>query len=52
MGYIKEPKGVDFIIDSKPLTEKDREEISKFIAEYKRKSKKRTPRKKETAYKQ
>ncbi len=48
MGYIKEPKGVDFIIDSKPLTEKDRKDIGKFIAEYKRKSKKRTSRIKET----
>ncbi len=31
MGYIKEPKGVDFIIESKPLTEEERKKISKFI---------------------
>ncbi len=31
MGYIKEPDGVDFIIQSKPLTDKERKEISKFI---------------------
>ena len=31
MGYIKEPDGVDFIINSKPLTEKQKEEISAFI---------------------
>jgi hypothetical protein len=37
MGYIKEPEGVDFIIQSEPLTDKDREQISKFIQEYKRK---------------
>lgn len=37
MGHIKEPKGVDFIIQSKPLTDKDREEISKHIAAYKAK---------------
>jgi hypothetical protein len=37
MGYIKEPEGVDFIIQSKPLTDKDREQISKFIEEYRRK---------------
>lgn len=35
MGFIKEPKGVDFIIQSKPLTDKERKEISKYIAEYK-----------------
>ncbi len=45
MSFIKEPKGVDFIIESEPLTEKDREEISKFIAEYKRKPKKVQDRK-------
>ena len=37
MGYIKEPEGVDFIIKSEPLTDKDRKEISQFIAEYKAK---------------
>lgn len=41
MGHIKEPKGVDFVIQSEPLTEKDRQEISKFIADYKAKNKKR-----------
>lgn len=41
MGFIKEPKGVDFVIQSKPLTDKDREEISKFIANYKAKRRKR-----------
>ncbi len=35
MGYIKEPEGVDFIIQSKPLTDKERKEISKFIQNYK-----------------
>lgn len=40
MTFIKEPKGVDFIIESALLTEKDRKEISKFIADYKRKPKK------------
>ena len=42
MGYIKEPKGVDFIIESEPLTEKARQEISEFIRNYKSKS---TPKK-------
>lgn len=37
MGFIKEPKGIDFIIQSKPLTEKDRQDISKHIADYKEK---------------
>lgn len=38
MGYIKEPEGVDFIIKSKPLTDKERKEISKFIQAYKMKN--------------
>ena len=38
MSLIKEPKGVDFIIQSPPLTEQERKEISEFIAS--RKSKK------------
>ncbi|HEY5461802.1 MAG TPA: hypothetical protein VIJ95_00980 [Hanamia sp.] len=37
MGHIKEPKGVDFIIQSKPLTNEERKEISKFIQDYKAK---------------
>jgi len=32
MNLIKEPKGVDFIIESTPLTDKERIEISEFIA--------------------
>ena len=35
MGHIKEPKGVDFVIASEPLTEKARQEISEFIRNYK-----------------
>jgi len=38
MGHIKEPKGVDFVIASDPLTDKDRQEISIFIRNYKNKS--------------
>lgn len=38
MNLIKEPKGVDFIIQSPPLTDQERKEISDFIAS--RKSKK------------
>ncbi len=37
MGHIKEPKGVDFVIQSAPLTENDRNVISAFIADYKAK---------------
>ena len=39
MGHIKEPKGVDFIIQSKPLTEEDRAAISEYIRDYKAKQK-------------
>lgn len=56
MGHIKEPKGVDFIIESKPLTEEERKKISEFILKDKAKltnTKKlsrtsKTPKKKET----
>jgi hypothetical protein len=37
MGYIKEPKGVDFIIKSEPLTDKERIAISQYIADCKKK---------------
>ncbi len=49
MGHIKEPEGVDFVIKSKPLTNKERNEISELIkALKKRKSirKKKAGRKK------
>jgi hypothetical protein len=46
MGYIKEPDGVDFIIKSKPLTDKERKEISKFIQNYKVKHQKKRHAKK------
>jgi hypothetical protein len=36
MGHIKEPKGIDFIIASDPLTDKARKEISEFIRNYKK----------------
>ncbi|WPP49400.1 hypothetical protein [Catalinimonas niigatensis] len=35
MGLIKEPKGVDFIIKSEPLTKEEEEKLSKFIAKRK-----------------
>ncbi len=31
MGLLKEPEGVDFIIQSPPLTDNERKEISEFI---------------------
>lgn len=50
MGLIKEPLGVDFYVDPRPLTKKEREAISKHIREYKEKMAKRksrtTPKKK------
>lgn len=36
MAHINEPKGVDFLIKSPPLTEQERKEISKFIKKLKR----------------
>ncbi|MDQ3395095.1 MAG: hypothetical protein M3512_13405 [Bacteroidota bacterium] len=37
MGHIKEPKGIDFIIESKPLTVEERKKISEFIRKDKEK---------------
>jgi hypothetical protein len=39
MGLVKEPDGVDFIIQSPPLTDKERKEISEFIQAQKLKGK-------------
>lgn len=35
MGLIREPLDVDFVVDPRPLTKKEREAISKHIKEYK-----------------
>ena len=40
MGHIKEPEGVDFIVDPTPLTNEDRKRISEVIAHYKATGKK------------
>ena len=42
MGLIKEPEGVDFVIQSKPLTEKQQKELSEHIAKRKLEIKKLT----------
>jgi len=39
MGLVKEPDGIDFIIQSKPLSKDDEMAINKFIREYKEKHK-------------
>ena len=44
MGLIKEPLGVDFYVDPRPLTKKERAAISKHIREYKEKMAKRKSR--------
>lgn len=48
MGYIKEPDGVDFIINGKPLTEKEKKAISNFIKADKEKIARQKARKKKT----
>ena len=37
MGYIKEPKGVDLVINSRPITKEEGLEISEYIRAYKAK---------------
>ena len=43
MGHIKEPEGVDFIINSRPLTEEDEIAISNYIRAYKARHSRRLP---------
>jgi hypothetical protein len=43
MGLIKEPKGVDFIIESRPLTPEEAEGLSRFIRQRKAEIKKKKP---------
>ncbi len=40
MGYIKEPTGIDFVVDTTPLSSTDRKKISEIIAYYKATGKK------------
>jgi hypothetical protein len=35
MAHIKEPEGVDFVVDPTPITESERKRISEIIAYYK-----------------
>ena len=35
MGYVKEPEGIDFFVNSTHLNEEDRKKISEIIAYYK-----------------
>jgi hypothetical protein len=49
MGHIKEPKGVDFIIQSEPLTQSDRKAISEYILKNKNKNAKGILTKKKAA---
>jgi hypothetical protein len=44
MGLIKEPLNVDFVVDPRPLTEKERRMISDFIKTDKLKKAKMTDR--------
>ena len=49
MGYIKEPKGVDFVVEPHVVTTEDRRIISEAIAHYKATGKfKRVPKPKKT----
>lgn len=41
MGYIKEPVGIDFVVDPTPLTAADKKKISEIIAYYKATGKKK-----------
>ena len=49
MGLIREPEGIDFVIQSKPLTKEEEQALSKFIREYKEKHKRKSVLKKRLA---
>lgn len=49
MGLIREPDGVDFVVNSRPLTKKEQEALSNFIMEDKAKRLKKLLSKKMTA---
>lgn len=49
MGLIREPDGVDFVVNSRPLTKKEQEALSNFIKEDKAKRLKKLLSKKMTA---
>lgn len=52
MGYIKEPKGVNFVIEPRVVTAEDRRIISEAIAHYKATGKfKKMPRTKDISSK-
>jgi hypothetical protein len=36
MGHLKEPEGIDFVVDPTPLTTEERNKISEIIAYYKK----------------
>jgi hypothetical protein len=52
MGHIKEPKVVDFIIQSRPLTKAEEIAISEHIKNYKLKNKKLPGKPKQTVKKE
>ncbi len=48
MGLIREPRGIDFFVDPRPLTKEEKKRISEFIQADKRKrakGKQRRPKK-------
>ena len=51
MGHIKEPKGIDFIIQSRPLTKAEELAISEHIKNYKLKNNNLTDKPKQTVRK-
>jgi len=51
MGHIKEPKGVDFIIQSRQLTKEEEGAISEYIKNYKLKNSRKTTKTKKTSSK-
>ena len=45
MGLVREPLDIDFVVEPKPLTQKEKEAVSEYIREYKSKQTKKRTRK-------
>jgi hypothetical protein len=53
MGYVKEPEGIDFVIQGKPLTVQQKQALSEYIkADKKKQAQSKTANKKSIKYKQ
>jgi len=51
MGIIREPEGIDFEVDSRPLKQNEKNEISEIISHFKKTGEIKTPSENKTSKK-